>query len=68
MEIFEQLTRGKVLLEKTKNQNRPRCKKDVVKRQEKRIINWLKDQINCCELLFIFRKDVDDDKPVLNKR
>ena len=38
MEILKQLPRGKILLEETEDENRPRCKKDVVKRQEERIV------------------------------
>lgn len=41
MEVLEQLPRGKILLQETKDENRPRSKKNIVKRQEERIINWL---------------------------
>ena len=51
MEILKQLPRGKILLEETEDENRPRCKKDVVKRQEERIVYRL--QVMKKKLVFL---------------
>ena len=61
MEILKQLPRGKILLEETEDENRPRCKKDVVKRQEERIVYRLQNMKK--KLVFLSTENKKKVKP-----